>query len=113
MNVNVKMKMIRPSIIPETMKKIEGLNICENKGLLDSIDFITKMTNYIEQKNLMESFLRYKNFVDKTLYLRCSRLPGSDPNEGMVIGDLKLQLSLNLGNSVCEVACFKIDMTVD
>jgi len=95
------------------MKKIEGLNICQNKGLLDSIDFITKMTNYIEQKNLMESFLRYQNFVDKPLYLRCSWLPGSDPNGGMVIGDCELQLSLNPGDSVCEVACFNIDMTVD
>ena len=53
------------SDLKKTMKKIEGLNICQNKGLLDSIDFNTKMTNYIEQKNLMESFLRYKNFVDK------------------------------------------------
>jgi hypothetical protein len=101
------------SDLKKTMKKIKGLNICQNKGLLDSIDFITKMTNYIDQKNLMESFLRYENFVDKPLYLRCSWLPGSDPNGGMVIGDWELQLSLNPGDSVCEVACFNIDMTVD
>jgi hypothetical protein len=60
------------SDLKKTMKKIEGLNICQNKGLLDSIDFITKMTNYIEQKNLMESFLRYENFVDKPLYHKFS-----------------------------------------
>ena len=101
------------SDLKKTMKKIEGLNICQNKGLLDSIDFITKMTNYIEQKNLMESFLRYENFVDKPLYLRCNWLPGSDPNGGMVVGNWELQLSLNPGDSVCEVACFNMDMTVD
>ena len=61
----------------------------------------------------MESFLRYDNFVDKPLYLRCSWLPGSEPNDGMVNGDCELQLSLNPGESVCEVACFNIDMTVD
>ncbi len=80
---------------------------------MDSIDFITKMTNYIEQKNLMESFLRYEKFVDKPLYLRCNWLPGSDPNGGMVVGNWELQLSLNPGDSVCEVACFDMDMTVD
>jgi len=76
---------------------------------LDSIDFVTKMTNYIEQKNLMESFLRYESFVDKPLYLSCSWLPGSDPN-------LRLgtpAISLDPGDSVCEVACFNIEMTVD
>jgi len=32
---------------------------------------------------------------------------------GMVIGDWELQISLNPGDSICEVAFFDIDMTVD
>ena len=38
---------------------------------------------------------------------------GQIPMGGMVIGDWELQLSLNPGDSVCEVACLNIDMTVD
>ena len=96
-----------------TMKKIESLNKCMNKGLLDSIDFITKMTNYIEQKKLMESFLRYENFVDKPVYVRCIWLPGTDPEDGVGIESWEFQQSLNPGDSVCEVACLNIGMTVD
>jgi len=66
-------------------------------GIKAPVDSLIRQLKEVEvstkTKNLMESFLRYENFVDKPLYLRCSWLPGSDPNGGMVIGDWELQQS--------------------
>ncbi len=33
----------------------------------------------------MESFLRYENFVDKPLYIRCNWVPEETPMNGLVI----------------------------
>ena len=54
-----------------------------------------------------------ENFVDKPLYVGCNWLTGLDSDEGVVIEVWEFQQSLNPGDSVCEVACLNIDMTVD
>ena len=75
--------------------KIEKIYMCENKGLLDLIDFIIKNSmkdnNYVELRKFLESFLNYKNYVKEPVNVVYNWLTNADPQEEEADGSWELQ----------------------
>ena len=92
-----------------TINKIEKIYKCENKGLLDSIEFIIlntmKNNIYVEMIKFLESFLNYKNYVKEPLYVVYNRLTNFDVQEGEACGSWELQQGLNPDDTILRIAC--------
>ena len=93
--------------IQDTIKKIELMDKCVNKGLMDSINFL--ITNTIkdnEYKKMIESlnvFLNYQNYKDKPLYVVYSWLPEQDTLGGRTSGSWEEQRDLEPGDSIVGI----------
>ena len=92
-----------------TIVKIEEIYKCANKGLLDSIEFIIQNTmknsNYVEMIKFLESFLNYKKYANKPLYVVYNWLTNAHPQEGEADGSWELQQGLNPDDTILGIAC--------